>query len=91
MVQRIMKYVIAVKAFDGMRVVLVHEDWLHIRFRHPEVGPETVLLSKALTQPDEVYRNGRGAIHALRRLDERHFLVVIYERADDEGSCGQPI
>jgi len=79
-----MSYIVAVKAFDGRRVVLLDEDWLHIRFRHPEVGLGTALLSKALTQPDEAYRNGRGGIHVLRRFDERHFLVVIYEQTDDE-------
>jgi len=78
-------YVIAVKACEGRRVVLLEEDWLHIRFRHPEVGLGTAPLSKALTQPDVAYRDGRGRIHALRRFDERHFLVVICEKTNDEG------
>ncbi len=75
----------SVKAFDGRNVVLLDEDWLHIRFRHPEVGFGPEVLSTALTQPDEAYRNGRGAIHALKRIDEEHFLVVIYEPTDNEG------
>lgn len=72
-----MSYVISVKAFDGRRVVLLDDDWLHIRFRHPEVGSLPDPLSIALSQPDETYRNGRGAVHALKRIDEWHFLVVI--------------
>ena len=80
-----MSYVISVRAFDGKRIVLLDEDWLHIRFRHPEVGTETALMSKALIEPDEAYRNGRGAVHALKRIDEKHFLVVIYETTNSEG------
>jgi len=41
---------------------------LHNRFRHPEVGSGPELLSTALSQPDEVYRNGRGAVHVLKRV-----------------------
>jgi hypothetical protein len=78
-------YAISVKAFDGRRVALLDEDWLHIRFRHPEVGPGTELLSTALAQPDEAYRNGRGGVHALKRINEQHFLVVIYEPRNNEG------
>jgi len=80
-----LSYVMSVKAFDGRHVVLLDEDWLHIRFRHPEVGSGPELLSTALSQPDEAYRNGRGAIHALKRIDEEHFLVVIYEPTNNEG------
>jgi hypothetical protein len=80
-----MSCAISVKAFDGRQVLLLDQDWLHIRFRHPEVGFETALLSRALIQPDEAYRNGRDGVHALMRIDESHFLVVIYEPTDNEG------
>jgi len=75
----------SVRAFDGRRVVLLDDDWLHIRFRHPEAGPATEPLSSALLQPDEAYRNGRGGVHALRRIDNGHFLVAIYEPTNTEG------
>jgi hypothetical protein len=84
-VKGFLSYAISVRAFDGRRVVLLDEDWLHIRFRHPEVGPGTPLLSTALAQPDEAYKNGRGGVHALKRIDEQHFLVVIYEPTNNEG------
>jgi len=74
-----------VKAFDGRRVLLFERDWLHIRFRHPEVGSNLGLLSTTLAEPDEAHRNGRGAVHALRSLDKAHFLVVIYEPTNSEG------
>ena len=80
-----MSYAMSVDAFDGRQVLLMNEDWLHIRFRHPEVGFGTELLSRALIQPDEAYRNGRGGVHALMRVDEGHFLVVIYEPTNSQG------
>ncbi len=76
--------VISVKAFDGRRVVILAEDWLHIQVRHPEVGTKAELLATALSRPDEAYSNSRGGVHALKRLDETHFLVVIYEPTNDE-------
>ena len=77
--------VMTVKAFDGRRVLLLEPDWLHIRFRHPEVGSSLGPLSAALAEPDEAYRNGRGGVHALKSIDAEHFLVVIYEPTDSEG------
>ena len=79
-----MSYIVSLKAFDGRQVALLEEDWLHIRFRHPEVGFRAEPLSEALTHPDEAYRNGRGGIHALKRVDDEHLLAVIYEPTDNE-------
>ena len=73
------------KAFDRRRVLLSQERWRHIKIRHPEVGNEIAILSKALSNPDEAYENGRGGIHSIMRINESHFLVVIYEPTDDEG------
>jgi len=42
-------------------------------------------LSKALSNPDEAYENVREEIHSLLRINESHFLVVIYEPTNDEG------
>jgi len=80
----ILSYIVSVKAF-GRQVALLEEDWLHIRFRHPEVDLRTEPLSEALSQPDEAYRNGRGGMHALKRVDDENFLVAIYEPTDNEG------
>ena len=73
------------KAFNGRTVYLEEEDWLHIRFRHPEVGDLPSMLMKAVENPSEAYRDARGGIHVLLRLDQKHFLVVIYEYEQGEG------
>lgn len=64
---------------DGKRVTLTRDDWLRIRFRHPEVGTDPRVVLDAVTHPDETHRDVAGGIHALKRIDERHFLVVIYQ------------
>ena len=86
-----MSCAISVKAFDGREVFLLDEDWLHIRFRHPEVGFETELLSRALIQPDEAYRNGRGGVHALMRIDETTSSWLYMSRPTMKASYEQPI
>jgi len=53
---------------------------LQIRFRHPEVGSATELISTALIQPYEAYRNGRGGVHALRF---KHVAKPIGEATND--------
>jgi hypothetical protein len=68
---------------DGTKVVLTLDDWLHVRFRHPEVGTDPAVLLGAVSDPDEVHSDERGGIHALKRLDQDHFLVVIYESTDE--------
>jgi hypothetical protein len=70
---------------DGKKIVLTIDDWLHVRFRHPEVGEDANTLLQVVANPDELYKDGRGGIHALRRIDEKHFLIVIYELENREG------
>ena len=38
-----------------------------------------------MSQPDEVYRNGRGAVHVLKRVDEEYFLVATCEPTNNQG------
>jgi hypothetical protein len=64
---------------------LTRDDWLHVRFRHPEVGTDPAVLLGAVSSPDETHQDKRGGHHALKRIDRKHFLVVIYEPADERG------
>ncbi len=71
--------------FDGRTVYLTEEDWLHIRFRHPELAESPTTLMKAVQNPLEAYRDSLEGILVLLRLDQRHYLVVIYEYENREG------
>lgn len=75
----------AVSTPDGKKVILTRDDWLHVRFRHPEVGNNPASLLQAVSHPDETHQDRRGGHHALKRIDQRHFLVVIYELAEGRG------
>jgi hypothetical protein len=72
---------------DGTKVVLTLDDWLHVQFRHPEVGTDPAVLLGAVSDPDEVHADERGGLHALKRVDQDHFLVVIYQSTDEAGRC----
>jgi hypothetical protein len=72
---------------DGKKITLTRDDWLHVRFRHPEVGTDPGILAQAVSNPDELHMDGRGGFHALKRVDRGHFLVVIYRATEaDTGS-----
>ena len=70
---------------EGRRVTLTRDDWLHISFRHPEVGPDPARVLLAVSDPDEIYLGGRSEHHALKRIDAGHFMVVIYELEEHGG------
>jgi len=71
--------------FNSEIVVLTLDDWLHVQFRHPEVGTDPAVLLGAVSDPDEVHADGRGELQALRRVDQDHFLVVVYQSIDEAG------
>lgn len=58
---------------------------MHVRFRHPEVGTDPTVLLQAVSYPEETHRDVRGGYHALKCIDQRHFLVVVYEFAEGRG------
>jgi len=70
-------------AADGTKVTLTHDDWLHIQFRHPEVGSNPESLLAAVSKPDDVFTEERRGVHALKRVDKNHFLVVIYQTKNE--------
>jgi hypothetical protein len=77
----------SVFAFDGTSVVLREERWRHIVLRHSELKGKRSLVLDAVSNPDEVYVDLTGAVHALKRLvgGFSDFLVVVYSRENGEG------
>ena len=80
-----LSYALSLKTFDGRLVFLSQERWRHTQIRHPEVGNNVAVLSKALSDPDEAYENGRRGIHSLFQIHDGRFIVVIYEPKNHEG------
>jgi hypothetical protein len=54
--------------FDGRKVVLKQERWLHIVLRHPELKNTSNLILEAVAHPDEVFVDPTGAFHALKHV-----------------------
>lgn len=74
-------------AFNGTKVLLTEERWKHIVLRHPELEDKLTLVLDAVANPDEVYVDATGALHALKRLvgEVSDYLVVIYLKENREG------
>jgi len=70
-----------VRAFDGTLVMLSESRWEHIVARHPELDGKKDLILEAVSNPDEVYVDARGAFHALKMTPDgvSDYIVVIYE------------
>ena len=64
---------------EGKKITLTRDDWLHVQFRHPEVGTDPSMLLDAVSRPDELHVDESSGFHALKRVDRTHFLVVIYK------------
>jgi len=73
--------------FDGTKVALTEERWKHIVMRHPELDNKMARVMDVVSNPDEVYVDRAGMIHALKRLAQEisDYLVVIYRKEDEEG------
>jgi len=53
-------------AFNGTEVLLAEERWRHIVMRHPQFDNKIARVTDAASNPDEVYLDPTGAIHALK-------------------------
>ena len=79
------KFPLVIMTAGGRRIALAEDDWLHIPFKHPEVGDDPAVLMQVVREPGELYRDPKGGLHAIRQVDALHFLVVICEVGDSEG------
>jgi hypothetical protein len=77
----------SVIAFDGTEVLLTEERWKHVVFRHLELENKSAVVLNVVAYPEEVYIDGLGAFHVLRKLvnEVSDYLVVIYVRENKEG------
>jgi hypothetical protein len=66
-------------AFDGSEFIVSSRRWAHILDRHPELAGTTAIVKEAASSPDEVYEDGRGTLHLLKRLEAApsDFIVLI--------------
>ena len=48
---------------EGKKITLTRDDWLHVQFRHPEVGRDPGILMQAVSNPDELHTDERGGFH----------------------------
>lgn len=73
------------KSINGVNIRLTEERWLHIVENHDEMAGyyDEVLLT--VEEPDFIIKGYKGALIALRKMNDK-FLCVIYKEVDkDDG------
>jgi hypothetical protein len=70
----------------GVPIRLTDERWAHIVEEHCELAGLREDVLEAVGQPEKVFSGRAGELLALRRLDDRRFVVVVYrESSPDDG------
>ena len=70
---------------SGVPIRLTDERWGHIRDEHAElVGRRDDVLA-TVAQPDSVLMGNEGALLAVREIEPRKWLVVVYRESVDDG------
>lgn len=70
----------------GVPVRLPLERWFHIEESHDDLAGRYSDILEAVADPDVVVRGYAGECLAIRRMEDRRCMVVVYrERSADDG------
>jgi hypothetical protein len=71
---------------NGVPIRLTAERWLHITEEHSEMAGLYFDVLEAVQSPQAVFEGTFGELLAIREIEERKFVVVVYrESAPDDG------
>jgi hypothetical protein len=68
-----------VKSKNGVPIRLTEERWLHIVENHDDLAGYYDDILNCVEDPDYIIKGYRGALIALKKVDERKFLAVVYK------------
>ena len=75
-----------VRSCSGVLIRLTDERWSHIVEEHCELAGHRDDILEAIADPQRVFAGTEGELLAVRPLDNRQALVVVYrETSDDDG------
>ena len=72
----------------GVPVRLTNERWEHIidpKKGHPEVGPYRPEVFATVSHPEAIFEGRRGELMAIKEIESKKYLVVIYKEERGEG------
>ena len=67
---------------NGVPVRLTNERWTHIVDAHREMADLHSAVLSGISNPDKVLAGKHGALLAIRGVEARKFLVVVYRERD---------
>jgi hypothetical protein len=68
-----------VKSKNGVPIRLTEERWLHIIENHDDLAVYYDDILNCVEEPDYIIKGYRNALVALKKVDERKFLAVVYK------------
>ena len=68
-----------VKSVNGISIRMTDERWVHIVENHDDLAGYYDEILDVVEYPDYVIKGYRGALVALRKVEEGKFLVVVYK------------
>lgn len=74
-----------VRSVVNVRIRLTDERWAHIGEEHAELGGRRDDVLEAVARPDVVLAGNEGALLAVREIEARKWLVVVYREEVDDG------
>jgi len=75
-----------ITSVQGIPIRVTDERWLHVVEEHSELSGMYYNVLEVVQTPDEVYEGHYSEFLAVKRLDQRLFLIAIYKVvAPDDG------
>jgi len=68
-----------VKSKNGVPIRLTEERWLHIIENYDDLAGYYDDILNYVEEPDYIIKGYRNALVALKKVDERKFLAVVYK------------
>ena len=70
---------------NGIPIRLPEERWNHITDRHSILSNQQQLVLDTLTNPTRILFGNDGALLALREIEPKRWLVVVYREDENDG------
>jgi hypothetical protein len=70
---------------NGVSIRLTDERWAHITEEHCELAGLRSDVLETVFQPDRILAGGDGELIAVREIEQRKHLVVVYREHTDDG------
>lgn len=73
------------KSINGVSIRFTEERWQHITLGHPELADYYYEILDTVENPEVIIQGDSGGLIAIRSIEMRKFIVVIYKELGKEG------